>query len=323
MNKFAKPVIFCSKCLGFDACRWNGVTIPDSFVESLKKYIEFKTTCPEFEIGLGVPRKQIGIVKINNEYRLIQHETELDVTEKMISFTDKYLNTLRNIDGFIMKEGSPSCGIKDVKIYPKIGRVPASERGAGLFGKEVLNRFPNIAVVDEQRLSNFQIREHFLTRIFASAALRELENSNKLSALVKFHSSYKLLLLQYNQSIYRSLGKIVANHEKLKFEEIFSVYKDNFLNAFIKMPRKGSTINVLMHAFGYFSKKISKPERDLFFELLEKYRDNLICISSITSQLKMFIARFGEEYLAEQVFFNPFPEKLISLTDSGKGREVK
>ncbi len=38
--------------------------------------------------------------------------------------------------------------------------------------------------------------------------------------------------------------------------------------------------------------------------------------------LRSWIERFGEKYLEQQVFFDPFPEELVHLTDSGKGREM-
>ena len=61
---FPKPVIVVSKCLGFDACRYNGQTIYDSFVDSLKEHVDFIPVCPEMEIGLGVPRQPIRMAMV-------------------------------------------------------------------------------------------------------------------------------------------------------------------------------------------------------------------------------------------------------------------
>ena len=47
----ARPRIVVSRCLGFDACRWNGEMIRDAFVESLKPHVDFVTFCPECETG--------------------------------------------------------------------------------------------------------------------------------------------------------------------------------------------------------------------------------------------------------------------------------
>ena len=34
----ARPRIVVSRCLGFDACRWNGEMIRDAFVDSLQPH---------------------------------------------------------------------------------------------------------------------------------------------------------------------------------------------------------------------------------------------------------------------------------------------
>jgi uncharacterized protein YbbK (DUF523 family) len=101
MNDFVKPNLFVSKCLGSDSCRWNNVMISFDFLELLKPFINFYTACPESDIGLGVPRDPIRIVLLNNENRLIQPKTKKDVTDDMLSFSEKYLSELPDMDGFI------------------------------------------------------------------------------------------------------------------------------------------------------------------------------------------------------------------------------
>lgn len=63
LREFYKPIIIVSKCLGFDACRYNGQMAKNSFIEKLKDYVEFKTICSEVAIGLKIPRNAIRIVK--------------------------------------------------------------------------------------------------------------------------------------------------------------------------------------------------------------------------------------------------------------------
>ena len=60
--KLSKPKIVVSKCLEFDACRYNGLSINDSMIRSLKEYVEFIPVCPEVEIGLGTPRDPIRLI---------------------------------------------------------------------------------------------------------------------------------------------------------------------------------------------------------------------------------------------------------------------
>jgi len=166
MREFVKPVVIISKCLGFAHCRYNGQIIPDEFVEKLKPYVEFRPVCPEVEIGLGVPRDPIRVILTDEKFRLIQPATGADVTGKMVDFAESFLNSADEIDGFILKSRSPSCGLKDVKIYTGLMDDNFVSKGSGFFARAVLDKFPNLAIEDEDRLKNYTIRKHFLTTLF-------------------------------------------------------------------------------------------------------------------------------------------------------------
>ncbi len=84
-----RPKIFVSKCLGFEACRYNGQVLRDSFVEKLKDFCDVVTSCPEVEIGLGVPRSPVRLVYKKDWVRMIQSEFDKDVTDDMNKFSDK------------------------------------------------------------------------------------------------------------------------------------------------------------------------------------------------------------------------------------------
>ena len=68
--EFLKPKIVISKCLEFDACRYDGQIINNSYIKKLKKFIDFNPVCPEVEIGMGIPRDTIRIIKNNKEKKL-------------------------------------------------------------------------------------------------------------------------------------------------------------------------------------------------------------------------------------------------------------
>jgi uncharacterized protein YbbK (DUF523 family) len=174
--KSVKPRIVVSKCLGFAACRYNGLMISSPLVRKLKDQVDFIPVCPEQEIGLGVPRDPIRIIEDKGKRRLYQPATGLDLTKEMNAFINSFLKTLGQVDGFLLKSGSPSCGIKDVKVYPKLTKRhrPVTEKSYGFFGGRVLELYPGLAIEDEDGLKNPAIREHFLTRIFAQVCSRKI-----------------------------------------------------------------------------------------------------------------------------------------------------
>ncbi len=322
MREFVKPKVVVSKCLGFAACRYNGATIRDDFVQSLEPFVEFITTCPEVEIDLGIPRDPIRVVLMDEEPHLIQSSTGLDVSDKMNEFTASFLATVADADGFILKSRSPSCGIKDVKIYPRLGKASPVGKSHGFFGGAVLTRFPQLPIEDEGRLTNFRIREHFLTQLFTIANFREVKKSRKMKDLVQLHAENKYLLMAYNQKEMRIMGKIVANHDKKLVDEVFHVYEEHLLTALHRPPRHTSNINVLMHGLGYFSDELSAEEKAFFLDSLEQYRAAKVPLSVCLAVLRSWIIRFDEGYLKQQTFFAPYPPELVEITDSGKGRKL-
>lgn len=317
----ARPGVVVSKCLGFARCRYNGITIDDDFVALLKPYVRYQPVCPEMEIGLGVPREPIRIVRAGGTDRLMQPATGLDHSVKMRDLCDAFLGGLKEVDGFLLKSRSPSCGIKDVKIFASMEKSPSIGKDAGFFGREVLQRFPRLAIEDEGRVRNFRIREHFLTKLFTFARFRALERT--MRGLVAFHSAHKLLLMAYHQAEMRKCGRTAANPEQLPVEEVFQQYCQHLQGAFAAMPRYTSNINVLMHALGYFKKDLSPKEKSFFLRTLEQYRAGKIPLSVSLGIVRSWIVRFGEEYLEQQFFFEPYPEGLVEITDSGRGRTLR
>jgi uncharacterized protein YbgA (DUF1722 family) len=258
---------------------------------------------------------------VNGKARLIQPATKDDVTDKMESFTSSFLDSLDKIDGFILKSHSPSCGIKDVKVYAGAEKGMSVRKGKGFFARSVLERFSHLAIEDEGRLTNFRIREDFLTKAFTLARFRQVKESRSMRELVGFQTENKFLLMTYNQKEMRILGRIVANHEKKSKEEVFKNYEHHLWKAFSRPSRHTSNINVLMHALGGFSKKLSWDEKSFFLNTLEEYRDERIPLSVPLSILKSWAVRFQDNYLLEQSFIQPYPVQLMEITDSGKGRD--
>lgn len=322
MTQFARPRVVVSKCLGFAACRWNGATIADPFVDSLRPYVNFEPVCPEVEIGLGVPRHPVRVVVEGSAPRLVQPATGEDATERMRAFTAAYLRGLAPVDGFLLKSRSPSCGIKDTRMYPGAGKVAPAAKGAGLFGAEVLARSGKLAVEDEGRLNSFRLREHYLIRLFTQARLRRLQADLSAAALVDFHADHKLLLMAYSQKEMRELGRLVAHQAGRGLAEVLADYEAHLLSALAQPIRFSAAINVLLHALGYFSAGLSAKERALFLDYVEAYRSDRVPLSVPVGVLQAWGARFDEPYLRRQVFFEPYPAGLVAITDSGKGRDL-
>lgn len=320
-RQFIKPQLFCSKCITFDYCRWNAAIIASERIELLKNYAEFFTHCPEQEIGLGVPRNPVRIVMIEGEPRLFQPADQLDHTDKMTQFSLGLIPKLQQIDGFIFKSKSPSCGLASVRYFKSIQSPEVAKSGPGFFSQAVLKAYANYPITDEGRINSERAWEHFLTQIHTRAEFRATMNQKKIQKLIKFHSRNKLLLMAYNQHNMRLMGQKVGQYEGTGLYEILQEYYSLLLQTLFKMPTYTSHINVLQHALGYFKNDLSSNEKKFFLQEIEKYRKGLIPLSTCIHLLRGFIIRFEEPYLAEQTYLYPYPDQLIQRANFSSTRE--
>ncbi|MEN2985750.1 MAG: DUF1722 domain-containing protein [Thermodesulfovibrionaceae bacterium] len=300
-----KPKILFSRCF-FEPVRYNGGVVIDEFIEKLKSYVDHIYVCPEIEIGLGVPRPRIIILK-DTRKKLIQPETGLDLTERMLSYIENFLKYLDDVDGIILKAKSPSCGVYSTKLY-KDGVVVG--KTDGFFAEGLKKAYPLLPLEDEGRLRDEEIRYHFLTRVFSCRELRALLESPSAKELVEFHTKYKYLLMTYSQKHLKQLGSIVADG-KLSLTEKISIYREVFCQALKRKPTNKRHINTLMHIFGHISNKLNNREKRHFQELLEKYRKNRIELRVLVELIRNFAYRFENQYLLMQKYLEPFPEALV------------
>jgi uncharacterized protein YbgA (DUF1722 family) len=128
--------------------------------------------------------------------------------------------------------------------------------------------------------------------------------------------------MAYNQTKMRALGRRVANPEKLPVGALLEGYAEGLQDALARAPRRVSAINVLMHALGYVSDSLSSAEKAFFLDSLEHYRNGHVPLSVPTSLMRSWIIRFDVGYLADQFYFEPYPQKLVEVLDSGKGRTL-
>jgi len=257
MPTFPRPVVIVSKCLELDACRYNAQKIRAPFVLSLAEHVDLRPICPEVEIGLGTPRDPIRLVSIGDRSALVQPSTGRDVTSGMVAFAREFLDGVPEADGFLLKSRSPSCGIKDTKVYGDVEARQPTGKGAGLFGAAVLERFPHAAVEDEGRLTNARIRHHFLVKLYLRAEFRDAALRGTTGALVAFQARHKLQLMAHNQAALRAAGRIVANGSRRPAGELFGEYEDQLTRALARPARDGANVNVLQHAMGYFWDRLS------------------------------------------------------------------
>lgn len=294
--------------------------IPSPFVEYMKPFADLIAVCPECEIGLGVPRKPMRMVFDGNR-RLVQPATGIELTQKMESFADSYLEGLDDFDGFILKSRSPSCGIGTTKLYPGAeGGEWINSQENGFFADAVIRKYPQLPAVNEEQLADVILRDHFLTVIFTLSSFREASSSVSVHSLIEYHSRNKLLLMAYDKDLMTSMGNIVANRGLLSAEDTFRQYLELLLQALSKPAETGPTINALMHAFGYLSRYLGAQDKFMFLQKLQYYRGNALVQFELKEKIMYWALQFNVEYISEQTFLCPYPQELACSKQNGNFR---
>ena len=204
-REYQKPRVGISACLLGERVRYDGGHKRDAWlVEVLGRDVEWVPVCPEVEAGFGTPREPIDLVRgADNTIRLVAVDTQRDVTEPMQRFIDRRLEELaaERLSGYVLKAGSPSCGLDDVPIHDDGRNAQSAETAdsavansvnsansessafldSGLFAKALRSRFPNLPIEDERRLADPERRRRFVECVFAYhrhiSATRSFENA--------------------------------------------------------------------------------------------------------------------------------------------------
>src|SRR5690606_38281698 len=120
-----KVILGVSSCLLGENVRFDGGHKRDGFIlDKLTSFASFKCFCPEMSIGLGVPREPIRLImnthegNYQNTIRVVgTRNPQLDFTDKVQRCAEQQQVWLNDLDGYILKKDSPSCGMDRVKFY--------------------------------------------------------------------------------------------------------------------------------------------------------------------------------------------------------------
>ena len=151
MSVETKPKIAISSCLVGQEVRFDGGHKQFRYAtESLATYFDFVPLCPEVAIGLGVPRPTIRLIKGENgtTEAVSNADRTLGYTEALSAYGRKTAPVLHEVSGYILKKGSPRCGMQRVKVYQN-NDGPPDRTGAGIYAIEILNAHPNLPAEEE------------------------------------------------------------------------------------------------------------------------------------------------------------------------------
>ncbi len=306
-----------SSCLLGNQVRYDRGHKRDPFlIDLLGPFVEWVPVCPEVELGLGIPRASIRLMRAasGDGVRLVGEKTGADHTAGMRALAARRSVELERLGlaGYVLKKGSPSCGMERVRIWPANGVGPPSRDGRGLFAQILMERMPTLPVEEEGRLHDPRLRESFVERVFAYRRLRSLFAARfGVGDLVAFHTAHKLVLMAHSQKAYAELGRLVADARLRARAELRDRYETEFMAALSTPATPKRHANVLMHALGHLRGRLDASSRAELLASVEDNRVGLVPLVVPITLLRHHVRALGIDYLAGQVYLDPHPRELM------------
>ena len=302
-----------SACLlGLEVRFDGGHKRSDFLVDVFGPFVEFVPVCPEVEIGLGVPRETLRLVRESGAIKLVGNKSGADQTDAMSRYSDRRTAALANDDlsGYVLKKDSPSCGMERVRIYAVNG-MPARD-GRGLYADALMRRFPNLPIEEEGRLNDARLRDNFIERVFAYRRLRRFFAGRwTVGGLVAMHTVHKLQLLAHAPRAYAELGRMVANASTIPRADLRDRYESGFMDALKKIATPARHVNVLQHMAGYFRDRLDAESRRELAAVIEDYRSGLVPLIVPITLVRHHVRTLDIAYLRGQLYLEPHPKELM------------
>jgi uncharacterized protein YbgA (DUF1722 family)/uncharacterized protein YbbK (DUF523 family) len=274
-------------------------------------FVEWVPVCPEVEAGFGTPREAMRLVRAGDDVRLVTVRTQVDVTRQLAKAVATRVTQLASLDldGYVLKKDSPSCGLFRVKVYAESG---VGERtGRGLFASGLASALPLLPLEEEGRLSDPRLRENFIERVFAYRRVRTLRaGAVRAGDLMQFHTRHKLLLLAHAPAAYARLGRLVAGTKGRVAQRVLDEYAAAFMAALGVLASRGRHVNVLQHMAGYFD-EVDAGSRQELAATIADYQRGLVPLVVPLTLVAHHARRHGVQYLLDQIYLQPHPKELM------------
>ena len=301
--------IAVSGCLLGEEVRYDGGHRRSSYVtDALGDAFELVSECPEVGIGLGVPRPKIRLERSGAVTSLLGSRDE-DLTPLMDDYARQAATRFdeARVAGIVLKSRSPSCGMGDVKLHED-GAVVA-EDGTGIFASRLAAALPEAPRISEVDLESPARRDHWLTRVFALAEIRELSSGPADAArLYEFHARWKMVLMAHSEQTARRLGRFLAAAPDGRGG--LPRYREEFLAGLAEPASVGTHHNVLLHLAGHLKQALDPAARERLGSEIAAFRAREAPLAAPVRSLAGWAARLGVRSLGNQAYLAERPKSL-------------
>jgi uncharacterized protein YbgA (DUF1722 family)/uncharacterized protein YbbK (DUF523 family) len=305
-DEYRRPLLGIGSCLAGNAVRYDGDSkIPNAHVREICTHFDTRAFCPEMAIGLGTPRPPIHLVGNLHAVRVVDVATHTrDYTCQIQAYARQVLEQAPQLCGYILVQGSPSCGYGEVKRYSESGEHLASDQN-GIFAQALADSDPLLPLADDDHLVEPGQRESFVNRARAYHDWKMLlQRGLTPQRLIAFYSRYKYLVMAHHHPSYKALGPMLAHAGRQSIDELASEFIGTLMAALSHHATRRSHSNVLFHLAGYLRRDATAVQRQQLSALIEDYRTGKVPLAEPLTLLKQHFAEFPNEYITAQVFLD-------------------
>jgi len=126
--------IAISACLMGQRCRYDGSDNRDPKLLGKLAGYELIPFCPE-DFCFGSPRPTMDLVETEQGVRALSNLTGADLSPPVIAYAESFFATHPEIELFIGKDRSPSCGVCSARLYDRKKEL-LSDKATGLMAAE-------------------------------------------------------------------------------------------------------------------------------------------------------------------------------------------
>ena len=119
-------------------CRYDGSDNKDIKLLGKLEGYDLIPFCPE-SFCYGTPRPTMDLIDTPEGIKAISNLTGADLTKPIEAYAKSFFEIYPDIDIFIGKDRSPSCGVCSARLYDKNKNL-ISNKESGLMAKEAIKR---------------------------------------------------------------------------------------------------------------------------------------------------------------------------------------
>jgi uncharacterized protein YbgA (DUF1722 family) len=207
---------------------------------------------------------------------------------------------LADIDGYIFKARSPSCGVSSTPIRRQGG---GKRKGTGLFAARIMHQLPLLPVVEETVLEDLEQRINFIQRVEAYGRWRNfVAQRPTLARLREFHHGERLSLMAHGSEGLRRLERWLASlGGRLKSSEL-QAYGRQYAQQFARQATRRRQLVVLRHIAAGYRSRLEKNQRLELKRLIDAYALGDTTREQVLAELRRLLA---DTPLAGQSYLRP------------------